>query len=155
MGWIAEAERIQIGDRPRAHGEHVAHDAAYAGRRTLVGLDEGGVVVAFHLEHDGVAVAEIHDAGVLPRPLDHLRALGRQLAEPHAGGFVGAVLAPHDREDAELGERGRPAQDLEQSLVLIGLQPVLGHDFGGDAGSSLGVHTTALKGWILKRGACL
>ena len=48
----AEAQRVQRRDRPRAHGEDVAQDAADAGRRALVGLDEGGVVVALHLEDD-------------------------------------------------------------------------------------------------------
>ena len=45
-----------------------------------------------------------------PGPLDHVRALGRELAQVHAGGLVGAVLAPHGGEDAELGlgsARGR------------------------------------------------
>ena len=146
MGWvgIAEAQRVEVGDGPRAHGEHVAHDAADARGRALVGLDVGGVVVALHLEHDRIAVAEVDHAGVLAGPLDHLRALGRQLAQPHARGFVGAVLAPHDREDAELGQRGRAAQDLEQPLVFVGRQPVLGDDLGGDAGGSFGVHATVL-----------
>ena len=49
----AEAQRVQRRDRPRAHGEDVAQDAADAGRRALIGLDEGGVVVALHLEDDG------------------------------------------------------------------------------------------------------
>src|SRR6185312_9431385 len=39
MAWIAEAERIEVGYRPRTHGENIAHDAAHAGRRTLIGLD--------------------------------------------------------------------------------------------------------------------
>ena len=46
----AEAQRVQVGDRPRAHREDVAQDAADAGRRALVGLDVGRVVVALHLE---------------------------------------------------------------------------------------------------------
>ena len=49
---IAEAQGVEVGDRPRAHGEDVAHDAADAGRRALVGLDVGRVVVALHLEDD-------------------------------------------------------------------------------------------------------
>jgi hypothetical protein len=48
----AEAQRVHRRDGPRAHGEDVAQDAADAGRRALVGLDVGGVVVAFHLEDD-------------------------------------------------------------------------------------------------------
>ena len=42
----AEAKRVQVGDRTSPHGEDVAQDAADAGRRTLVGLDEARVVVA-------------------------------------------------------------------------------------------------------------
>ena len=70
----AEAQRVEVGDGPRAHREHVAHDAADARRRALVGLDVGGVVVALHLEDDRVAVAEIDDARVLAGALDDLRA---------------------------------------------------------------------------------
>ena len=68
---IAEAERVQEGDRPRPHGEDVAQDAADARRRPLVGLDEGGVVVALHLEDADLAVTDIDDAGVLARSLHH------------------------------------------------------------------------------------
>ena len=74
----AEAQRVEVGDRARAHGEHVAHDAADAGGRALVGLDVARVVVALHLEDDAVAVAEVDDAGVLAGALDHLRAGRRQ-----------------------------------------------------------------------------
>ena len=63
----AEAQRVHRRDRPRAHGEDVAQDAADAGRRALIGLDVGGVVVALHLEDDRLAVADVDDAGVLAR----------------------------------------------------------------------------------------
>ena len=66
----AEAQEVEAGDRPRPHGEDVAQDAADPGRRALVGLDEGGVVVALHLEDAGEPVADVDDAGVLARPLD-------------------------------------------------------------------------------------
>src|SRR5262249_15907601 len=102
--WRAESERIHIGDGPGAHGEHVAHDAADAGRRALIRLDVGGMVVALHLEHGRLAIAEIDHARVLARTLDDLRAFGRQLLEPDFGRLVGAVLRPHHREDAELGK---------------------------------------------------
>ena len=128
----AEAQRVEVGDGARAHREHVAHDAADAGRRALVGLDVGGVVVALHLEDDGIAVAEIDHAGVLARSLDDLRARGRQRLQPDARGFVGAVLAPHDREDAEFADRRLAAEDFEQALVLVRLEAVLGDDLGRD-----------------------
>jgi hypothetical protein len=74
----AEAQRVHRRDGPRAHGEDIAQDAADAGRRALVGLDEGGVVVAFHLEDDAIAIADIDHAGVLAGTLDH--AAGRSSA---------------------------------------------------------------------------
>ena len=97
--------------RPRAHREDVAQDAADAGRRPLIGLDEGGVVVALHLEHGDQAVADVDHAGVLARPLHHPGRLGRELAQVDLRGLVGAVLAPHHREDAELDQVRLAAQD--------------------------------------------
>src|SRR3546814_3723732 len=79
----AEAQRGEVGDRPRAHGEHVAQDAADAGRRTLVRLDEARVVVALDLEDGGQAVADVDDAGILARALNHPRTLGGQRSEEH------------------------------------------------------------------------
>ena len=46
LGNGAEAQRIHDGQRPRAHGEDVAQNAADAGGRALEGLDVAGVVVA-------------------------------------------------------------------------------------------------------------
>ena len=76
----AETQKVEARHRPRAHGEDVAQNAADPGRRALVGLDERGVVVALHLEDDRVSAADVDDAGVLPRPLDHPGRLGRQFA---------------------------------------------------------------------------
>ena len=126
----AEAQSVEAGDRPRAHGEDVAQDAADAGRRALIGLDEGGMVVALHLEDAGVPVADVDDAGILARPLDHPGRLGRQLAQVQARGFVGAVLVPHRREDAELGEGRRAADQVQDALVFVRLQAVLRDEFG-------------------------
>src|SRR5438552_2094462 len=67
----AEAQGIEQRDRPRSHREHVAQDAADAGRGALIRLDKGRVVVALDLEHDGVAVADIDDSGVLAGAADH------------------------------------------------------------------------------------
>ncbi len=70
----AKPQGIEHGDRPCAHGEDVAQNAADAGRRTLIGLDVGRVIVALHLEYDRLAVTEVDDAGVLARSLDDPRA---------------------------------------------------------------------------------
>ena len=65
----AEAQRVEDGDRPRAHREDVAHDAADAGRRALVGLDRRRVVVRLDLEDGAAAVADVDGAGVLAAAL--------------------------------------------------------------------------------------
>ena len=127
-------QRVEAGDRPRAHGEDVAQDAADPGRRALIGLDVARVVVALHLEHDGEPVADVDHAGILARALDHPRRLGRQAAQMHLGGLVRAVLVPHRREDAELGDGRLAADQLENALVFVGLEAVLGDQLGGDFG---------------------
>ena len=71
----AEPQRVAQRDRPRAHREDVAQDAAHARGRALVGLDGRGVVVALDLERDGEAVADVDHAGVLTRALQHARAV--------------------------------------------------------------------------------
>ena len=70
----AEAQRVQQRDRPRAHREDVADDAADAGRRALVRLDERRMVVRFDLEDRRQPVADVDGAGVLAGPLQHARA---------------------------------------------------------------------------------
>ena len=62
---MAEAEAVKAGDRACAHGEDIPQNAADAGRRALVGLDERGVVVALYLEDRDLSVADVDDAGVL------------------------------------------------------------------------------------------
>jgi hypothetical protein len=126
---IAERQRIETGDRTRAHGEDIAQNAADAGRRTLIGLDIARVVVALHLEDDGEPVADIDDAGILARPLDHPGRLGGQRAQMDFRGFIRAVLVPHRRENAELGEARLAADQLEDALVLIRLEAVLADEF--------------------------
>ena len=74
---VAEAQRVEHRDRPRAEREDVAQDAADAGGRALEGLDRRGVVVALDLEHDREAVAGVDRAGVLARAHQHPLALGR------------------------------------------------------------------------------
>ena len=127
----AEAERIQHGDGARAHGEDVAEDAADAGGRALERLDEAGVVVRFDLEGDDVAAADIDDAGIFAGALHHEFAAGGELLEVQARAFVGAVLAPHDAEDAELGVAGLAAEDVDDFLVFGGRELVLRDEVGG------------------------
>ena len=44
------------------------------------------------------------------------------------------MLVPHRREDAELGEARLPADQVEDALVLVRLEAVLGDQLGGDGG---------------------
>ena len=82
MRRLAKGQRIHRRDGPRAHGENITQNAANTGGGTLIGLDVGGVVVAFHLEDDRVAITDVHDTGVFAGATDHLRAGGRQGAQP-------------------------------------------------------------------------
>src|SRR5688500_9608599 len=45
----SEEQRVQHGGRPRPHREDVAQDPAHAGRRALIRLDRGRMVVALDL----------------------------------------------------------------------------------------------------------
>ena len=119
LGDRTEAERIHDGERPRAHGEDVAQNAADAGGRALKRLDVAGVIVALDLEGAGPAVAHVDDAGVFARPLDDAVALGGQTLEMDAAGLVGAVLAPHHAVDAEFGERWHAAERGQNAVVLL------------------------------------
>ena len=115
-----EPQRVEQRHGPRAHREDVADDAADAGGRALIGLDERRVVVRFDLEHGRQPVADVDGAGVLARALQHAAARGRQRLQVHARALVAAVLGPHHREDAELGEVGLAAHQLADALVLVG-----------------------------------
>ena len=72
----AKAQRIHHRDRPRAHGEDIAQNSADAGGRSLEGLNERRMIVRLDLEGAGPAVADINDAGVFARPLQHLYRAG-------------------------------------------------------------------------------
>ncbi len=124
----AEAERVHDEDRPRAHGEDVADDAADAGRGTLVRLDVRRVVVALDLERDGEALADVDDAGVLAHAGEHPVALRHRREPPQVdlAALVRAVLAPHDRVHRELGLGGAAAEHGADAVVLVRLEPEVG-----------------------------
>ncbi|OIQ72383.1 hypothetical protein GALL_459930 [mine drainage metagenome] len=128
----AKGERIETGDRARTHCENSAQDAADARGRPLIGFDVARMVVALHLEHHGLAVADVDDARVLARPLDHPRRLRRQAAQMDARGLVGTMLVPHRRENPEFRESRHPPDQFQDALILVRLQPVAGDEFGGD-----------------------
>ena len=132
MIWRAETQKVQACNRPRAHRENVAQDAANARRRALKGLDEGGVVMALHLEDAGLPIADVDDAGIFARPLDDPRRLGGKFAQVNARGFIRAMLVPHCRENTKLGEGRRTADKRKDAIVFVRLQAMRGNKLGGD-----------------------
>ena len=115
----AEAQRVEHGDGPGAHGEDVAQDAAHPRGRALEGLDEGRVIVALDLEREGEVTAQIHDARVLPGALEHGGPRRGQTTQEDARMLVGAVLGPQRAEESELGEGGLPAEAPDDAVVLL------------------------------------
>jgi hypothetical protein len=101
--WSSGAPKpVEQCDRPRAHRGDVPEDAADARRGALERLDRRRVVVALDLERDGEPLTEVEDARVLPRPLEHARAVARQPSQEERRVLVAAVLRPEEREDLEL-----------------------------------------------------
>ena len=96
--------------------------------------------MAFHLENNGLAVANIHDASVFTGAANDLRTLGGQGAQPFLGGFVGAMLIPHRRENTQLGEGRRAADDVQNAVVFVGRKAVGCDQVWGD-------------GWLLHVGS--
>ena len=123
LGRVAEEQRVHHGDRPGAHGEDVAEDAAHPGGRALVGLDGRRVVVGLDADGHGDAVADVDDPGVLARADQHVGALGGQPPQVDPRRLVGAVLAPHHGEQGQLEVVGRPAQDGLDLVPLVVGQP--------------------------------
>ena len=128
----AEGQRIHRSDRPCAHGEDIAQDAADAGGSPLVGFDIGRVVVAFHLKDDSLTVADIDDACVFTGAADDLRASSGQGAQPLLRGLVGTMLVPHGRKDAQFGKIRRASDDRQDAFVLVRLKPVCGNQVWRD-----------------------
>ena len=114
----AEAQQVEQRDRPRPHGRDVAQDPADARRRPLERLDGGGVVVALDLERHGLALAEVEDAGVLARPLQHALARRGQALQQQRRVLVAAVLAPEQREDRQLEMVRVSLEQLADALQL-------------------------------------
>ena len=67
-----------------------------------------------------------------PGPCSTCGPFGRQRLQVHARALVAAVLGPHHREDAELGEVRLAAHERDDALVLVGLQAVAFENLGVD-----------------------
>src|SRR5262245_35515702 len=88
------------------------------------------MVVGLDLEHGREPVADVYRARILARPLQHPWPSRRQRLEMNARALVAAVLGPHRREDAELGQRWRARERFDNAFVLFGLQAVTFQDSG-------------------------
>ena len=126
-----EAQRIEQKLRPRAHRENVANDSADAGGRALKRLDRARVIVAFDLERDRPAVADIDDAGIFFAGLDeNVRPGCRKFLQLSPRIFVGTMLAPHDGKNSELGEIRLAAENFFDALVLFRRESMFAHHVG-------------------------
>ena len=128
----SEAERVEERDGAGAHREDVAEDAAHPRRRALERLDERRVVVALDLEGEAEPAPDVHDAGVLARALEHVRALRREAPEVDARGLVRAVLGPERGEEPQLRVGGIPPDQADDAVVLLTRQPVGDGQIRGD-----------------------
>ena len=99
---LPEPEPVEQRDRPRAHRDDVAQDAADAGGRSLERLHGGRVVVRLDLERDREPLAEVEHAGVLARALEHALAGRWETPQERRRVLVAAVLRPEQREDRQL-----------------------------------------------------
>ena len=134
---VPESQCVQQRNRTRPHGKDIAHNTADPGCGPLIGLDIGGVVMAFHLEDRRLAVANIDDASVFARTANDARAGDGEFFEVQACGFIRAMLAPHHREYPKLDHIGLAAQPIENDLIFFGFEPEfdggLQHGFDGGA----------------------
>src|SRR5271157_5539262 len=128
-----EAQGVHDRERTRAHGEDVAQNAANAGRGSLERLDERRMIVRLDLEGAGPSIADVNDARVLARPLHHAAAVRRESLQVHSRRLVGAVLAPHHAEDAQLGERRLAPERFQNAVVFFRRDPMVAEHFWSDA----------------------
>src|SRR5208283_2008393 len=122
----AKAKRVHHRHWPGSHSEDVAQNSADPGGCSLKRLDKRRVIVRFDLESASPAVANVDDARVLARSLQHALAARGQPLQVHSRRFVRAMFAPHDAEDSQLGQRRLAVtQELLDFFVLVGSQSVL------------------------------
>ena len=115
-----EAERVQRGDRAGAHGKDIPQDTAHPGGGSVIGFDKRRMIMAFDLKDRGQPVADIDDAGILARPLQDGRSGCGQTPQKAPGTLIATVLRPHHGEHAQLLERRRAPQGLDDAVVLVG-----------------------------------
>ena len=122
----------EAGERLARRTEALSREEQADGFRALEGLDGARVVMGLGFHDDRQPVAEVHRARVFSRALQHARSSGRQPTQRRARALIGAVLAPHGADDAELDLVGVAAERGIQPLVLGGAEANLGEEAGSD-----------------------
>ena len=128
---LAEAQRVQHGDRARADREHVAQDSPDAGRRALERLDRAGMVVGLDLERDAWPPPTSTAPAFSPGPISTCGPWVGSRRNSFARVLVGAVLGPHQRQHRQLDVVGLAAEPIEDQLVLVVGEPELAVRRGG------------------------
>ena len=129
----SEAKRVETKFRARAHREDVPNDSADARRCTLKRFNRARVIVRFHFECNRPAVADIDHARVFLAGLhQNIRATCRKFLQLVSRIFIRAMLAPHDREDPELGEIGLAPEDFFDPLEFFRREAVFRHQLRSD-----------------------
>jgi hypothetical protein len=109
---IAETQRIQRGNRPRAHRKYITVNAPYPGCRTLERFNGRRVVMRLNLKNHAQSIANIGQARVFFPSLNQQSApFTGQGLEPTDGVFIAAMLTPHHRISGQLRKIGVPSQD--------------------------------------------
>ena len=101
--------------------------------------------MAFHLEDGCLTITDVNHTGVFARTLNDPVGLGRKRFEPFFRRLVGAVLRPHDRENAKLVDVGFATHDFENEFVFFFVQAVFLDQFRRDRGAVeiVGAHDAA------------
>ena len=121
----SKAQSVHHRHRPCAHGNNVANNSAHTGGCALEGLDEAGVIVAFNLEGNCPAFADVNNPSVFSHAHHQVFAHGvvdllTKLSKVDLRGLIRAVLAPHHRIHGELAGGGPAAQQRLDLLVFVG-----------------------------------
>ena len=146
-----KAQGIEQGDRPGPHGEDVPQDAAHPSGRPLKRFHGRGVVMAFDLEGEPLALAQVDYTRVLARSHQDAGAGGGELAQQGPGVAVAAMLRPHHPEHAQLGPVRFPAKPAHD-LVVVGLAEALLTQCLGKRKGRCGNHSSEADGPTLAEG---
>src|SRR5438094_6877343 len=102
------------------------------------------MIVRLDLECDGQSVADVDDAGVFfVRAGEDAFRLGRKSFEQRSGVLVGAMFAPHRRENAQFGVIRFAAEDFPDTREFLRSQAVFFDEFWSDGRVAHGMRSAA------------